>query len=291
MRRRVFLLSPAHCGGVRARMVFNPTARFDLAVRLRRPEGAPLGEVFSFLSGLYFRGKLAYARGVRAAAGGAPGVLVITPTDGLVPAAEPVTSRGCAASPRGDRRPATRATRAAAARRAPARGRAGAARDVVLLGSIATGKYVDVLAAFGERLLFPADFVGRGDMSRGGLLLRCARARAELDTWRVRGALRHGPAAAAPGRGRVATASARAAAAPRAPAGIIPAGPRHGGGTAGREVRADQSAQAVLAGARHHQGGPAPLLRGGRARTPAAPARPRDGDEALPERRGRRSSS
>ena len=37
-------------------------ATFDLAVRLRGPGGAALGEVFSFMSGLYFRGKLAYAR-------------------------------------------------------------------------------------------------------------------------------------------------------------------------------------------------------------------------------------
>jgi hypothetical protein len=51
----------------------------------------------------------------------------------------------------------------------------------VLLGSIATGKYYEVLAeCFGDRLLFPAEFVGRGDMSRGGLLLRCVTARREL---------------------------------------------------------------------------------------------------------------
>src|SRR5699024_2581699 len=45
----------------------------------------------------------------------------------------------------------------------------------VLLGSIATNKYVEPLArVFGERLLFPREFIGRGDMSRGGLLLRHA---------------------------------------------------------------------------------------------------------------------
>jgi len=33
--------------------------------------------------------------------------------------------------------------------------------------------YVGALAAaFGDRLRFPVEFVGRGDMSRGGLLLR-----------------------------------------------------------------------------------------------------------------------
>jgi DNA polymerase (family 10) len=58
---RVFLLSPAYCGGVRAGLVFDDRARFDLARQVRAAPGAPLGEVFSFLSGLYFRGKLAYA--------------------------------------------------------------------------------------------------------------------------------------------------------------------------------------------------------------------------------------
>jgi hypothetical protein len=46
---------------------------------------------------------------------------------------------------------------------------------------VATGKYLDVLLdVVGERLLFPTDFVGRGDMSRGALLLRAARERTEL---------------------------------------------------------------------------------------------------------------
>ena len=59
---RIFLLSPANCGGTRARQVVSPDARFALAERLRSREGAQLGEVFAFVSGLYFRGKLAYAR-------------------------------------------------------------------------------------------------------------------------------------------------------------------------------------------------------------------------------------
>jgi hypothetical protein len=85
---RVFLLSPAHCGGNRARIVLSDRATFDLAIRLRAAAGAPLGEVFSFLSGLYFRGKLAYARAFAAppdpgsAISGA-GIYVITPTAGL----------------------------------------------------------------------------------------------------------------------------------------------------------------------------------------------------------------
>ncbi len=65
--------------------------------------------------------------------------------------------------------------------------------QVVLLGSIATGKYVDVLVStFGERLVFPGDFVGRGDMSRGGLLLRSAREGRELVYTPVEGAQRRG---------------------------------------------------------------------------------------------------
>jgi len=65
---------------------------------------------------------------------------------------------------------------------------------VVLLGSVATAKYVGpLLDVFGERLHFPATFVGRGDMSRGGLMLRCAKAGTPLDYVAVRGAVVHGP--------------------------------------------------------------------------------------------------
>ena len=66
--------------------------------------------------------------------------------------------------------------------------------EVVLLGSIASAKYVDILTdVFGDRLLFPVDFVGRGDMSRGGLLLRAVRSGEELPYVPVTGAVRHGP--------------------------------------------------------------------------------------------------
>src|SRR5258708_37210363 len=65
--------------------------------------------------------------------------------------------------------------------------------DVVLLGSVASPKYVDILTAiFGARLLFPIAFVGRGDMSRGGLLLRHASDGTELDYVPVLGAALHG---------------------------------------------------------------------------------------------------
>ena len=63
----------------------------------------------------------------------------------------------------------------------------------MLLGSIASPKYVDILTAiFGERLQFPIAFVGRGDMSRGGLLLRHASDGVELDYVPVLGASLHG---------------------------------------------------------------------------------------------------
>ena len=95
-RPRVFLLSPANCGGLRARLMLSPSATFELARQLQSTSGAPLGEVFSFVSGLYFRGKLAYARRFaqppdpsEPVAGG--GVLVITPNAGLRSADTSVT--------------------------------------------------------------------------------------------------------------------------------------------------------------------------------------------------------
>ena len=65
--------------------------------------------------------------------------------------------------------------------------------EVVLLGSVASPKYTaPMIAVLGERLLFPETFVGRGDMSRGGLLLRCAASGEELTYVPVAGAVRHG---------------------------------------------------------------------------------------------------
>ena len=186
-------MSPASCSGRRARLVFNPEASFDVAARLRSPGGAQLGEVFTFLSGLYFRGKLAYARRFAQPPEGMPGVLIITASAGLLPADEPVTlshlerfARVPIDAAEGRyRRPLTAASRGLAER---ANG-----CEIVLLGSIASGKYVDILGKiFGERLLFPAEFVGRGDMSRGGLLLRRAKEGRELEYRPILGAVRHG---------------------------------------------------------------------------------------------------
>jgi hypothetical protein len=194
LKPRIFLLSPASSSGERARLVFNPLAQFPLAQALRTPEGAPLGEVFTFLSGLYFRGKLAYARAFARPPAGVPGVVVITPSEGLVSPESPVDLdrlRRWAAVPidAGEaryRRPLLRDARLVDEA-------AGPTCDVVLLGSIASGKYVDVLLGlFGERLLFPSAFVGRGDMSRGGLLLRCTDEGRELDYAPVATSVRHG---------------------------------------------------------------------------------------------------
>jgi hypothetical protein len=180
----IFLLSPAYCGGRRAAMLLKPGSAMLLAVRLR--EGTlTLGEAFSFLSGLYFRGKMTYARAV--AGERARTVLVITPTRGLLPPETPASvallrefaSVDVAADDPRYHEPLARDAAALAAQLA------GDAR-VVLLGSVATGKYVDVLADhFGARLCYPSAFVGRGDMSRGGLLLRSARSAVELDYARL----------------------------------------------------------------------------------------------------------
>ena len=184
---RVFLLSPAHCGGERAGLLFAPGASFDLARRLRAADGVTLGEVFSFLSSLYFRGKLAYAERF-----GVP--LVITPDAGLRPPDDRVTLPALRASARVDIHAANdRYLRPLLASARAVAGTLGRDTPVTLLGSIASDKYVRaLLQVFGERLTFPAAFVGRGDMSRGGLLLRAVRAGVELDYVPVAGAIRHG---------------------------------------------------------------------------------------------------
>jgi hypothetical protein len=193
----VFPLSPASPAGKRCRQLLDARADFELALRLRR-DGAPLGEVFSFVSSLYFRGKLTYARRFATPPAGCPGVLVITSSRGLVDPDTPVTARdvrgfGRVAIDAGERRYAAPLRSHAQDLRA----RLPRGAEIVLLGSIATPKYVDpLLEGFGRALVFPADFVGRGDMSRGGLLLRAAKAGVELAYQPVDGAERHGPRAA-----------------------------------------------------------------------------------------------
>jgi hypothetical protein len=203
---RAFFLSPASANGRRAQMLLREDATFPLALRVRSPEGAPIGQVFSFLSGLYFRGKATYARAFAPAAA----IWVITPDRGLLPIDEPITADALRAFASVDvhhedvrfTEPLARDARAVAQRLADE-------QHVLLLGSIASEKYVTVLGAiFGARLLFPSAFVGRGDMSRGGLLLRAARAATELAYEPVLGAERHGkrPPRLAPVRGILADA-------------------------------------------------------------------------------------
>ncbi len=193
-RYRIFLLSPAYAGGQRARMILSDRAEFELARKLRGKRGAPIAEVFTFLSGLYFRGKIAYATAFARPATGIPGVFVITPTRGLVDAGTRIhlddLREFATVDIHGDdprfRAPIERDARGLA-KKLPARS------EIVLLGSIATGKYVNVLlASFGDRLRFPVDFVGRGDMSRGGLMLRRAVDRQELPYIAVAGAIVNG---------------------------------------------------------------------------------------------------
>jgi hypothetical protein len=192
--RRIFLLSPANAAGIRARIVASEKASFELATRLRS-QGAPLGEVFSFISGLYFRGKLAYAQRFAEARSGIPGAFVITASGGLIPPETLITpedlvaisAASISATDKRYREPLERDARAICEL-------AGPKCEVVLLGSVATPKYVEpLLAIFGERLLFPIEFVGRGDMSRGGLMLRSARSGEQLTYVPVASAVLHGP--------------------------------------------------------------------------------------------------
>ena len=190
---RIFLLSPARAGGLRTQMLCSPRAEFDLAKRLRE-EGATIGEVFAFLSGLYFRGKLTYSiRFARAPKNVYP-IWVITSNRGLIPANTVVTPDQLAAFGDDPIDPTNhRYTNALKQSASELLNHLPAQTDVVLLGSIGTKKYVELLQdIFGAKLKFPPDFVGRGDMSRGGLLLRCAEAGRELEYVSLSGAIRHG---------------------------------------------------------------------------------------------------
>ena len=179
----VFLLSPAYCGGRRAGIAMKPESELPIARQLR--EGTlEVGTAFAFFSGLYFRGKLAYALkfGVAADVDVEP-ALIITPTRGLMAPRERVNpdlirefaTVDVALDDLRYRGPLERDVKLLA-RNLPD------AAKVVLLGSVASGKYVDLLLPLlGSRLCYPSAFIGRGDMSRGGLLLRCVDDDAELD--------------------------------------------------------------------------------------------------------------
>jgi hypothetical protein len=186
----VFLLSPARCGGERARQLAT-SERSELGRRLRA-HAAPVGDVFAWLSALYFRGKLTYARRFAQAAGGVPGTLVMAPGLGLRAPEAPLSADMLRAM--GEVEVESTAFVQPLMRDARLVARlCGPTVRVVLLGSIATGKYLDsLLEVFGDRLVFPETFVGRGDMSRGGLLLRAARTGDELAYRSIAGATLHG---------------------------------------------------------------------------------------------------
>jgi hypothetical protein len=175
-------------------MLLNPAAQFPLAVQLRRREGATIGEVFAFLSGLYFRGKLTYSLTFAQIESDFVPIRVITTSRGLLPPNYRVRAKDLLAFSAVDLNVARDAFQRPLLRDARKLKRTiGEEALVVLLGSIATNKYVDpLLRVFGERLVFPRDFVGRGDMSRGGLLLRQARAGVELEYEPIVTAVRHG---------------------------------------------------------------------------------------------------
>jgi hypothetical protein len=179
---RIFLLSPAHCGGKRAAVLTRAEAEFDLAQRLRSPAGATLGEVFAFLSGLYFRGKLAYAERFSHPPFPLEGSLVITSSRGLLPThvyVGPGDLEEFATVPIDLREPRYREPLEADLERL--RTTTPPECRFILLGSVASPKYVDLLGRIlGDRLLFPDSFAGMGDMQRGALLLRSAREGVEL---------------------------------------------------------------------------------------------------------------
>jgi hypothetical protein len=188
----IFLLSPAHCGGRRTATLARPEAAFDLAVRVREDGGAPLGEVFSFLSGLYFRGKMAYAKAFSRPPPGVPPTLIISCGRGLLSPETRVRLADLSEFAEVDVNGAN--GRYTAPLLSDLRALAGGLPEgtrVVLLGSIATTKYVEVmLSVLGDRLHFPEEFIGKGDMSRGAMMLRAAESGDELRYVVAAGALR-----------------------------------------------------------------------------------------------------
>ena len=177
--KRIYFLSPAHSGGKRAALLTRPEASFELARQLQIG-AASLGDVFAFCSGLYFRGKLAYARHFAEPPEGIPGVQIITASRGLIAAETLIGTRDLSEFAKVPVETKESRFTGPLKESIQAMSQFGSF-EVILLGSIATGKYTDtLLPILGERLLFPADFAGRGDMSRGALLLRSVAANQQL---------------------------------------------------------------------------------------------------------------
>jgi len=182
-RSTIFLLSPANLGGKRGGLLLGPSGSSELWRRLRTPSGAPLSDVFSFVSSLYFRGKAAYAKTFGHSAWGGESVRVITAGGGLCSLDTHVTQERLEGWQRvqvSERNPHFTAPLVRHA--SELLDAADPDARFVLLGSVASRKYVaPLLEVFGPRLLYPARFAGLGDMARGGLLLRAVRDGVELE--------------------------------------------------------------------------------------------------------------
>jgi hypothetical protein len=179
-RSRIFLLSPANASGIKGQRLLNGTAPSEFAKRLTH-SGVPLGEVYRFISSLYFRGKLDYAERFQNPPQGVPGVHIITGSGLILPETLVTLEklRRISATPIDAKNSQYRRLLDCDLLRL--RELAGADTDVILLGSVATSKYTTPLQeVFGNRLLFPRDFLGLGDMSRGSVLLRCCAQASEL---------------------------------------------------------------------------------------------------------------
>lgn len=179
---RIFLLSPATLAGVRGRRILAGEGEAPFLADLHGGGTVPLGRIHAHISSLYFRGKRAYARRFGWRATG-PAALVITPDRGLLPLRARVGLTELRAMAETDIDPGDpRYTAPLLESVRSLGGELGPEGRVILLGSIASGKYLEpLLEVLGPRLLLPRAFVGRGDMSRGGLLLRAVRAGTELD--------------------------------------------------------------------------------------------------------------
>ncbi|HEX8617678.1 MAG TPA: hypothetical protein VF911_08865 [Thermoanaerobaculia bacterium] len=199
MPAKLFLLSPASLNGLRAKQLMSPRARFALAQRYRTEEGVEIGDAFAFMSALYFRGKIAYARAFAEPSPvvGGDGIFVITPGYGLVPPDWRITEERMKRMRKIDVDVATRSYVKPLKEHASLLARAlEEDAQVILLGSVATGKYVDVLwPILGNRLRFPTAFAGLGDMARGGLMLRAARTGHELEYRTLEGDRKRPPGA------------------------------------------------------------------------------------------------
>ena len=191
---RIFLLSPAKAGGRRYSILTSDKANFELALKFRAGS-ATLGEIYSFISGLYFRGKIAYACAFGAAPLQSSGAFVIVPGHGLLPPETVFTLEQLRATAQIDVDEDNPVHHDALLAAAASLDRVTDQQcSFVLLGSVASAKYTTaLLEVLDHRLLFPAEFVGRGDMSRGSIMLRSATSGQELTYIPVSGAQLRGP--------------------------------------------------------------------------------------------------